>query len=535
MSTTLDFDLKKAPPELFEHGRWDVLTQMIIHTNERNRCWPTVRRIGTRASKSLETVNEAKKWLKSVGAIVDVPFDQRIGKELDIPKRQCVYEVTGIIKIAEKEYPYLYLEKVDHGDIEDVTPSETNDVTPSRISEGVTKVYIRENTSNLERSIQDSSLSGVVPTPTDKNFPTPISGQGKVTVLEVDLNPPTPPVALPPSSQETGLVVPTTESEISEIVIGGTDPQPLVQSLEEFARQVPAGHIARYRITAWDSDGQFKQDYRMVHYNRGKSERMSVEALCGSHTGNDWHAFYSNEPLEQDYNGGATPFKLCPECALNAANPPVPAPKGTRWIEPIDGKIKHLVTDTNLPDRTLCGITPLPSCVTGGEYVNRQTQCQECLKAARDKPKRVRKAQPTDPLYEAIALNILGVTDAAGREAAGWRIGQIMNGDKRSGRCGGMIAYEQARQGNDDLDYATLARDVRDFWKWFITAHPGMELRDCAKVMERWAEWRSSVKPVIEVEMVPHPDDSTRRIKATDRDRILREKKMTEDYLGRKS
>lgn len=168
MSTTLDFDLKKAPPELFEHGRWDVLTQMIIHTNERNRCWPTVRRIGLRASKSLETVNEAKKWLKSVGAIIDVPFDQRVGKELGIPKRQCVYEVTGIIKIDEKEYPYLYLEKVDHGDVEDVTPSETssvdpegdvtpsetNDVTPSRISEGVTKVYIRENTSDLGKGIQ---------------------------------------------------------------------------------------------------------------------------------------------------------------------------------------------------------------------------------------------------------------------------------------------------------------------------------------------------------------------------------------------
>jgi hypothetical protein len=96
-------------------------------------------------------------YFKEVGAIIDIPFDQRLGKELKIPKRQCVYELTGIITVDGKEFPYLYIERLDNGDEEDVSLGVTSDVTPSRISEGVTKVFKESKSMGIQESPHTNS------------------------------------------------------------------------------------------------------------------------------------------------------------------------------------------------------------------------------------------------------------------------------------------------------------------------------------------------------------------------------------------
>jgi hypothetical protein len=73
----------------------------------------------------------------------------------------------------------------------------------------------------------------------------------------------------------------------------------------------------------------------------------------------------------------------------------------------------------------------------------------------------------------------------------GGRIGQIINGDKRSKRCDGLLAFERDRQ-QAEPDRTALAVDVALFWAWYTQKHPDLELRDCVKFIEHWVTWRAS-------------------------------------------
>jgi hypothetical protein len=108
--------------------------------------------------------------------------------------------------------------------------------------------------------------------------------------------------------------------------------------------------------------------------------------------------------------------------------------------------------------------------------------------------------QPWDVMGEAIATHLFGAKDKAGINAVFGRVGPILHGDKRSGNCNGLIAYEMERQGKDkaDLDYVKLAADVAEFWKWHRRVKPTVqELKVCFKVVDAWQEWRGKQKPTI--------------------------------------
>lgn len=98
MTTTLDFALKENF-EIVAGDRWNVLTVLIVHTNRRNRCWPsskTIARLATNGNPNRAV--EARKWLLSHGAMVLVPYEKRFGEdETGLPKRQFIYELTGKI------------------------------------------------------------------------------------------------------------------------------------------------------------------------------------------------------------------------------------------------------------------------------------------------------------------------------------------------------------------------------------------------------------------------------------------------------
>jgi len=99
MSTLLDYNLKQAMHFLSDKDRWNVLTVLILHTNNRNRCWPstdTLARQGTHGNRK-QAVN-AKKWLEEHGAFQLVPYKKRCDEEQNLPQRQHVYELTGYIQ-----------------------------------------------------------------------------------------------------------------------------------------------------------------------------------------------------------------------------------------------------------------------------------------------------------------------------------------------------------------------------------------------------------------------------------------------------
>jgi hypothetical protein len=120
----------------------------------------------------------------------------------------------------------------------------------------------------------------------------------------------------------------------------------------------------------------------------------------------------------------------------------------------------------------------------------------------------VAATRPRDPLFDAIATHVLGAKDDAAIKAVGWRVGQILHGDKRTGRCEGLLAYECERQGKTEVDRQSLADDVPLFWNDFKQSHPDLELKDCAKFIEHWVKWRgktASAAP-IQVSFIEHDD-----------------------------
>lgn len=122
MSTTIDYDIKRAMRFLSKDCRWNVLTVLMLHANERNRCWPsmdTIQEMATGGSRRKAT--RAKQWLQKHGAFEIVPFDKRVGDETKLQPRQHIYQMTGVIKSCNDSkcecgatgeiFHYLYLGK----------------------------------------------------------------------------------------------------------------------------------------------------------------------------------------------------------------------------------------------------------------------------------------------------------------------------------------------------------------------------------------------------------------------------------------
>lgn len=136
MSGTLHYELKKAPPELFEHGRWTVLTFLILHGNIRNRCWPSMRYLSERLGMSLPYVTKAKQWLIEHGAMELVSYSQRVGKEREEPKRQHIYQLTGILHFGQMIIHYLYIND-SQTDTDDDQRHESSNDQPGESSTGL--------------------------------------------------------------------------------------------------------------------------------------------------------------------------------------------------------------------------------------------------------------------------------------------------------------------------------------------------------------------------------------------------------------
>lgn len=101
--------------------------------------------------------------------------------------------------------------------------------------------------------------------------------------------------------------------------------------------------------------------------------------------------------------------------------------------------------------------------------------------------------QPWDVLGKAVARVFFGATDDASINAVFGRVAPILHGDKRSGRCIGIIEYECQRQkrARDELDYEALAAFAPVVWAYYQTKNPDKPLKDCAKIVDYWQARRA--------------------------------------------
>lgn len=118
MSPTLDYRLKGAFSLLTNNPDnpclVNVLIFLILHKNSRGRCWlstETIAKMATRGDPNKAI--HAKRWLIEHDAIKLVPYDKRVGDEVNLPKRQHVFQLTGFLRDEDMIYPYLYLSDVD--------------------------------------------------------------------------------------------------------------------------------------------------------------------------------------------------------------------------------------------------------------------------------------------------------------------------------------------------------------------------------------------------------------------------------------
>lgn len=195
MSAVLSFDLKPCMSVLCAESRWNVLSVLLLHTNIRNRCYIGMDTVAEMATNgNLNKATAAKKWLELHGVFELVPFAKRVGEEKDLPRRQHVYQLTGVLrkcedaacncqKWARKSINYLYhgtdaaasadvipVENIGASDVIPVENFNRAKVTPIENIQAPDVIPIEnidgENVSNKENlSIYNRRGSGAAKTP----------------------------------------------------------------------------------------------------------------------------------------------------------------------------------------------------------------------------------------------------------------------------------------------------------------------------------------------------------------------------------
>lgn len=101
------WDLRTCLAELRDNGRLNILMALGLRANQRLRAWPTMMTMRKDTGYASQAMNEGKKWLIEVGAIVLVPYEHREGEEKELGPRQHVYQLTGYIHVTGKTFQYL--------------------------------------------------------------------------------------------------------------------------------------------------------------------------------------------------------------------------------------------------------------------------------------------------------------------------------------------------------------------------------------------------------------------------------------------
>jgi DnaD/phage-associated family protein len=135
-NTTLHWEFRKVLPMFREGARLPVYMCYLLHANERGRSWPSIDLIEKETGYYRAAVVAAKKWLLESGAIERVPYDKRMDdEEKKLPRRLHVVQITGKLKVSEKEYALLYFNSSQNELLEgaDSSPIKSSKIKRSRI------------------------------------------------------------------------------------------------------------------------------------------------------------------------------------------------------------------------------------------------------------------------------------------------------------------------------------------------------------------------------------------------------------------
>jgi len=168
---SLDYHAKEAPKDLYAQDRIGVLFFLILSSNVRNRCWPSYDRIHERTGIRRAKIVAAVQWLRIHRAIELVPVSKRVGKELELPIRQHVYQLTGVIEWQGSTVPYFHVspddvESSDVGTIKSTTDAESSAYEPKVLSESSIESFDPKRVNTSKYSISAASAPNIDKFPT---------------------------------------------------------------------------------------------------------------------------------------------------------------------------------------------------------------------------------------------------------------------------------------------------------------------------------------------------------------------------------
>lgn len=164
----LNYELKAHFAVIYDQDRWGLLTLLMLHSNERDRCWPTMRGLAKMMGRSLPVVTRAKQWLIEHEAIEIVPYDKRVDQEKALPQRQHVYQLSGYISINGVKVQYIFNKPSKA--VEDQYPETSKpDISQNEISNPETSTeliqsIIQNKELSISSKIQDIGISNEIPT-----------------------------------------------------------------------------------------------------------------------------------------------------------------------------------------------------------------------------------------------------------------------------------------------------------------------------------------------------------------------------------
>lgn len=133
---TLHWQMRDVLPQLGERGRLTVLIDLLLRCDQlRYRCYPSIKKISKDTGLSTSVVDAALDWLVASKALIKVGYVHRIGKEKKLPNRQSVYQLTGVLVVDDKEYPYLFLNPETHAIVSELVRHANGHISENEISE----------------------------------------------------------------------------------------------------------------------------------------------------------------------------------------------------------------------------------------------------------------------------------------------------------------------------------------------------------------------------------------------------------------
>jgi len=165
---SLSFDLKNAMRLLCKDNRWNVLTVLMLHSNVRNRCWPSmdiITAMGSNGNRAKAV--RAKKWLIKHKALELVPTKQRHPDETHLPPRQHIYQLTGIIQACNdpecdckadgKTYAYYNVQDLKSFNGETIKSSTVEIIDGETLSSPIESNPIKDSTPSSDDVIPSTS------------------------------------------------------------------------------------------------------------------------------------------------------------------------------------------------------------------------------------------------------------------------------------------------------------------------------------------------------------------------------------------